>query len=153
MISGVSELSWHLWSWRSAKIIQVENLSFEGFCFFTHCEWGSNDEFPHCPGVTWKSWKILTWVKESQDISPCYLRWTKIHNHEGMNQHSLEPFSIISPSRMWFYTISTFANVYLIGSSWAVSWHIFPWRRVSYLFVIIGKVGQIFPISSALTRK
>ena len=31
MISGVSELSWHLWSWRSAKIVQVENLTFEVF--------------------------------------------------------------------------------------------------------------------------
>ena len=86
MISGVSELSWHLWSWRSAKIVQVENLSFEVFVYshmYYYCLWGSNDEFPHYTGVTWKSWKILTWAKESQDISPCYLRWTKIHYHES----------------------------------------------------------------------
>ena len=86
LISGVSELSWHLWSWRSAKIVQVKDLSFEVFLsshMYNYCVWGSNKDSLYCAGVTWKSWKILTWVKESQDISPCYLRWTKIHLDES----------------------------------------------------------------------
>ena len=48
---------------------------------------------------------------------------------------------IVSKKRKYqsvkFSAILTFANVYFIGASWAVSWHIFPWRRVSFLFFVI----------------
>ena len=98
LISGVSELSWHLWSWRSAKIVQVKDLSFEvsshivsevQMMNFLTVQASREKVERFLP--EWKSRKIslpATWG-EQKSIS--------------MNPFSIEPFSIISPLKICWH--------------------------------------------------